>query len=45
VAADRALGYAPQDDAEAYAAGIEDVGDEYELQGGPNTAREHGGWA
>jgi uronate dehydrogenase len=40
-----ALGYAPQDDAEAYAAEIEDKGDGYELQGGPNTAPEHGGWA
>jgi uronate dehydrogenase len=40
-----ALGYAPQDDAEAYAAEIEDKGDGYELQGGPNTAPGHGGWA
>jgi uronate dehydrogenase len=40
-----ALGYAPQDDAEAYAAEIADNGDEYERQGGPNTAPEHGGWA
>jgi len=40
-----ALGYAPQDDAEAYAAEIESTGEEYERQGGPNTAPEHGGWA
>jgi uronate dehydrogenase len=40
-----ALGYAPQDDAEAYAAEIEHLGDSYERQGGPNTAPEHGGWA
>src|SRR4051795_2445359 len=40
-----ALGYAPQDDAEAYAAEIEQLGDEYDRQGGPNTAPEHGGWA
>jgi uronate dehydrogenase len=40
-----ALGYAPQDDAEAYAAEIEAKGDEYELQGGSNTAPGHGGWA
>lgn len=40
-----ALGYAPQDDAEAYAAEIEDKGPEYEFQGGPNAAPEHGGWA
>jgi uronate dehydrogenase len=39
------LGYAPQDDAEAYAAEIEHAGSEYDLQGGPNTAPEHGGWA
>jgi uronate dehydrogenase len=40
-----ALGYDPQDDAEAYAAEIADKGEEYERQGGPNTARDHGGWA
>jgi uronate dehydrogenase len=40
-----ALGYAPEDDAEVYAAEIEAVGDSYERQGGPNTAPEHGGWA
>jgi uronate dehydrogenase len=39
------LGYAPRDDAEAYAAEIEQEGPEYELQGGANTAPEHGGWA
>jgi uronate dehydrogenase len=40
-----ALGYAPEDDAEAYAAEIEDKGEAYALQGGPNTAPDHGGWA
>jgi uronate dehydrogenase len=40
-----ALGYAPEDDAEAYAAEIADAGPEYERQGGPNTAPDHGGWA
>ena len=40
-----ALGYDPQDDAEAYAAEIEDEGEDYERQGGPNTAPDHGGWA
>jgi uronate dehydrogenase len=39
------LGYAPQDDAEAFAAEIEGAGEEYERQGGPNTAPGHGGWA
>jgi uronate dehydrogenase len=39
-----AVGYDPQDDAEAYAAEIADKGEEYERQGGPNTAPEHGGW-
>jgi uronate dehydrogenase len=40
----QSLGYAPQDDAEAYA---DDVtpGDGIPFQGGPNTARDAGGWA
>src|SRR3954453_17319484 len=38
-----ALGYAPQDDAEAYAAEVED--DDHALQGGPTTAPDYGGWA
>ena len=40
-----ALGYAPEDDAEDYAAEVEDKGDPYELQGGVNTTPGHGGWA
>src|SRR4051812_48813980 len=40
-----ALGFRPQDDAEAYAAEIEHAGDLYARQGGPNTAPAHGGWA
>jgi uronate dehydrogenase len=40
-----AIGYEPVDDAEAFAAELEGVGEEYARQGGPNTAREHGGWA
>lgn len=38
------LGYAPEDDAEAYADDVE-PGDGIPFQGGPNTARESGGWA
>ena len=38
------LGYAPQDDAEAYAGDVT-PGDGIPFQGGPNTARESGGWA
>jgi uronate dehydrogenase len=38
-----ALGYAPQDDAEDYADGLE--GPEYELQGGRNPDPSWGGWA
>ncbi len=38
------LGYAPQDDAEAYADGVE-PGDGIPFQGGPNTSPESGGWA
>lgn len=40
---DREIGYAPRDDAEEYADGLE--GDDYPYQGGPNAARDHGGWA
>jgi uronate dehydrogenase len=39
------LGYAPRDDAEAYAAEIEATGEDYALQGGANTMPGHGGWA
>ena len=38
------LGYEPADDAEDYAAEVE-PGDGIPFQGGPNTARESGGWA
>jgi uronate dehydrogenase len=40
----RRIGYEPQDDAEAYADGLED-GPPYDRQGGPNTERSFGGWA
>jgi uronate dehydrogenase len=39
-----ALGYRPVDDAEAFAGAVE-PGDGIPFQGGPNTARESGGWA
>jgi uronate dehydrogenase len=39
-----ALGYAPEDDAEAYAADVA-PDDGIPFQGGPNTARDAGGWA
>jgi uronate dehydrogenase len=38
------LGYAPQDDAEDYAAAV-GPDDGVPFQGGPATARESGGWA
>jgi uronate dehydrogenase len=38
----RELGYDPQDDAERYAAEIR--GEEYDVQGGPYTAPDAGGW-
>ncbi len=38
------LGYVPQDDAEAWAGDVE-PGDGIPFQGGPTTARDHGGWA
>jgi len=37
------LGYAPQDDAEAFAADVA-PDDGIPFQGGPNTARDYGGW-
>ncbi len=40
----RALGYAPADDAEDYAADVE-PDDGIPFQGGPSTSRESGGWA
>lgn len=40
---DQAIGFEPLDDAEVYAAELE--GDDYPYQGGPNAARDHGGWA
>jgi uronate dehydrogenase len=39
-----AIGYTPVDDAEAFAAELEGVGEPYSRQGGPNTAPDHGGW-
>ena len=41
---DNAIGYAPRDDAEAYADELE-RGEDYARQGGPNAAPGHGGWA
>jgi uronate dehydrogenase len=41
----RRIGYAPRDDAEAFADELAGVGEDYRFQGGPNTALEHGGWA
>lgn len=38
------IGFEPRDDAEAYAAEIESVGEDYSAQGGPNAAPDHGGW-
>jgi uronate dehydrogenase len=40
--ADTAIGFVPQDDAEVYADGLPPS--DYARQGGPNTARDHGGW-
>ena len=40
---DTAIGFAPHDDAEVYADELE--GADYPVQGGPNSAPEHGGWA
>jgi uronate dehydrogenase len=41
--ADTLIGFEPVDDAEAFADGL--PASAYERQGGPNTARDHGGWA
>ncbi len=41
--ADTAIGFVPLDDAEVYADGLPPS--DYTRQGGPNTARDHGGWA
>jgi uronate dehydrogenase len=40
---DTAIGYEPEDDAEAFASELE--GDEHPYQGGANAAPDHGGWA
>jgi uronate dehydrogenase len=40
---DTEIGFVPQDDAEVYADALD--GEDYAVQGGPNAAREHGGWA
>jgi uronate dehydrogenase len=40
---DTEIGFAPVDDAEVYAAELD--GDDYAVQGGPNSKPEHGGWA
>lgn len=40
---DQAVGFVPEDDAERYAGELE--GEDYPWQGGPNAARDHGGWA
>ncbi len=40
---DRLIGFEPQDDAEVFADELE--GPDYPYQGGPNAARDHGGWA
>jgi uronate dehydrogenase len=41
--ADTLIGFAPEDDAEVYAEGLPPSS--YARQGGPNTERDHGGWA
>jgi hypothetical protein len=35
--------FRPQDDAEIFADEL--AGEDYRYQGGPNAARDHGGWA
>jgi uronate dehydrogenase len=40
---DTLIGFQPQDDSEAHAGGLE--GPDYPVQGGPNAAPDHGGWA
>jgi uronate dehydrogenase len=39
---DTAIGFVPQDDAEAFAGALD--GEDYTVQGGPNAAPDHGGW-
>jgi len=41
--ADTEIGFVPEDDAEAYAGALD--GEDYTVQGGPNAAPGHGGWA
>ena len=41
--ADTPIGFVPQDDAEVFADELD--GPDYARQGGPNAARDHGGWA
>jgi uronate dehydrogenase len=43
--AHRRIGYEPQDDAEVFAAEVDDTGPEYDRQGGPNPDPAYGGWA
>ena len=40
---DTEIGFTPVDDAEAFAAALD--GEDYTVQGGPNAAPDHGGWA
>ena len=40
---DTEIGFAPVDDAEAFAGALD--GEDYAVQGGPNAAPDHGGWA
>src|SRR3954449_12558417 len=40
---DTEVGFVPQDDAEVFAGELE--GEDYPVQGGPNSKPEHGGWA
>jgi uronate dehydrogenase len=40
---DETVHFSPQDDAEVFADELE--GEDYPFQGGPNAARDHGGWA
>jgi len=40
---DAEIGYVPRDDAEVFADELD--GEDYRHQGGPNAARDHGGWA
>ena len=40
---DTAIGFVPEDDAEVFADALD--GADYAVQGGPNSAPDHGGWA